>query len=170
MSFSDRLLLNACSLVAGSLMLSSFGLPPAFATAPQLESTVMNNARFAVLAEFDNQAVRDNDTGLVWERAPRLGVYEWDSARQQCSVSNTGGRTGWRVPTVQELSSLVDRGAADLKLPAGHPFINVEAAIYWSATRHEHNAGYARFVNFSSGGSSALEQYMSSFVWCVRSE
>jgi hypothetical protein len=29
-----------------------------------------NEARFTILADFNNQAVRDNETGLVWERSP----------------------------------------------------------------------------------------------------
>lgn len=127
-----------------------------------------SGSRFTVLAEFNHEAVRDNTTGLVWELSPRLEVYDWDWAHRQCSASTAGGRTGWRVPTVEELSSLVDASSMDLKLPASHPFTHVESAIYWSATKHNSNSGYALFVNLSSGRSAALEKYMASFVWCVR--
>ena len=133
------------------------------------ENTIpSSNSRFTVLNEFNNEAVRDNTTGLVWELSPRLEVYDWDWAHRQCSASTAGGRTGWRVPTVEELSSLVDPASTDLKLPAGHPFTHIESAIYWSSTKHKDHAGYAMFVNLSSGRSAALEKYMASFVWCVR--
>ena len=49
-----------------------------------------------------------------------------------------GGRTGWRLPTIEELLTLPDPASnAQLWLPGGHPFI--EPAFnagepYWSAT------------------------------------
>jgi hypothetical protein len=169
-SHEVRFVLTGLALVV--LTLSS----PVFAASSHVESqasaqnehAASSGTRFTVLNEFNGQAVRDNTTGLVWELSPRLGVYDWDWAHRQCSSSTVGGRTGWRVPTVDELSSLVDVSSIDLKLPAGHPFTHVESAIYWSATKHNSNAGYALFVNLSSGRSAALEKYMASFVWCVR--
>ncbi|HJT19436.1 MAG TPA: DUF1566 domain-containing protein [Nitrospira sp.] len=127
-----------------------------------------NEGRFTVLTEFNREAVRDNKTGLIWERSPGVGMYEWETAQHRCLANHAGGETDWRVPTVQELNSLVDASAMEIKLPEGHPFSNVEPAIYWSATGHQQHTGYAMFVNFSSGGTATLEKSMSSFVWCVR--
>ena len=36
---------------------------------------------------------------------------------------NVGGRGGWRLPTVEELRSLIDLRRAIPALPSGHPFI-----------------------------------------------
>jgi len=165
-------MLGSLMAVASLQSFPAMGAPTSVDTEGQAQtvSTVPTNVRFTLLKEFQNQAVRDNTTGLVWEQSPRLEVYDWHWAAQQCLASTAGGRKGWRVPTVRELTSLVDASATDLKLPAGHPFSHVESAIYWSATRPADNAGYALFVNFSNGGSAALETYMSSFVWCVRSQ
>jgi phage baseplate assembly protein gpV len=112
-----------------------------------LQATPESVTRFTVLTEFNNEAVR---------------------AQQRCLSSNTGGRKNWRVPTVQELNTLIDPSSTEIKLPDGHPFTNVEPAIYWSATKAQKNATSALFVNFSSGGTATLEKYMSTFVWCVR--
>ena len=160
MHFSqDGCLSHVQSFLIGGLVLASVSASvQAFAV----------DTRFTVLTEFNNEAVRDNKTGLVWERSPRLDMYDWDRAHQRCLSSNTGGRKDWRVPTVQELNSLIDPSPEEVKLPEGHPFNNVEPAIYWSATKPQGNATYALFVNFSSGRSASLENYMSSFVWCVR--
>jgi Protein of unknown function (DUF1566) len=165
----------ACLVVSALPMFSDttcFAAPPTRDSSAGTPTTYWDRnlpsaSRFTILPEFNNQAVRDNTTGLIWERSPRLDMYDWDRAHQGCLSSNTGGRKGWRVPTVQELNSLIDPSSADVKLPEGHPFNNVEPAIYWSATKPQGNGTYALFVNFSSGRSATLENYMSSFVWCV---
>jgi hypothetical protein len=174
-----RSLQPAHALVIGSFFVMSGSMEwPALATSSANErerpsQTVNTNqstsSRFIVLAEYNDQVVRDTKTGLIWERSPRLGLYDWEVANQQCLATTAGGQTGWRVPTVEELKSLIDASSTDLTLPAGHPFRNVESAIYWSASKHTTNPNSALFVNFSSGRSSSLEKQMSSFVWCVRS-
>ena len=121
-----------------------------------------------VIAENNRQAVRDKQTGLVWEQSPALDMSDWEMAQRRCSSSHAEGGTDWRVPTVQELRTLVEPSSIDVKLPADHPFANVEPSIYWSSTERKENGAYASFVNFSSGGSATLEKYMPSFVWCVR--
>ena len=152
-------------LIVGSMVLSV----PTFAVQPSFESAAQDTGtRFTVLGEFNREAVRDNKTGLIWEQSPRLDMSDWQMAQRRCSSNHAGGGTDWRVPTVQELSTLVEPSSIDVKLPAGHPCANVEPAIYWSATGGRDNATYASFVNFGSGGSATLEKYMPSFVWCVR--
>lgn len=152
-------------LVVGSMALSV----PTFADQHAPGSPEQDRvARFTVVGEYDREAVRDNQTGLVWERSPALDMADWHMAHQRCSSNPTGGGKDWRVPTVQELSTLVERSSIDVKLPADHPFANVEPAIYWSATERRDDAAYASFVNFSNGRSATLEKYMPTFVWCVR--
>src|SRR5690349_14627590 len=152
-------------LVAGSIGMSV----TTFADQPAIDRPAQDRAaRFTVLGEYNHEAVRDQRTGLIWEQSPALDMSNWEMAQRRCSTSHAGGRTDWRVPTVQELATLVEPSSIEVKLPADHPFANVEAAIYWSSTERRENGGYASFVNFSSGRSATLEKYMPTFVWCVR--
>ena len=48
---------------------------PYYAT-PSWDQTLPANTRFIVLANFDNQAVLDRETGLVWHRAPSTASTE----------------------------------------------------------------------------------------------
>ncbi len=142
---------------------------PAFADQSTLQTPAHDTgARFTLLGnEYNREAVRDNKTGLIWERSPALEMADWERAQQRCASKSAGGKD-WRVPTVQELRTLVDPSALDVKLPADHPFANVEPAIYWSATERRDDRAYASFVNFSTGRSATLEKHMPTFVWCVR--
>lgn len=152
-------------LAVGSMAFSV----PTFADQPTFENAPQNRgARFMVIGEKNREAVRDKQTGLVWEQSPTLDMSDWEMAQRRCSSSHAGGGADWRVPSVQELRTLVEPSSIDVKLPADHPFANVEPSIYWSSTERRENGAYASFVDFGSGGSATLEKYMPTFVWCVR--
>jgi len=107
--------------------------------------------RFRVLNAFNNEAVLDRETGLVWERSPSTQTLAWSNARLFCAQKAVGGRGGWRLPAFNELASLVDptiTNPAVPRLPAGHPFQNVQAAEYWSATVFAEEPGFTVAVFF----------------------
>jgi hypothetical protein len=119
-------------------------------------------------------AVLDKETGLVWVQSPDTTFPDWWIAQQSCINSPVGGRMGWRLPTIQELTSLVDPTQSLPALPSGHPF-NVQSSLssfYWSATTNANPAfstSHAWGVNLGSGGVSPGVAKTSGFlVWCVR--
>lgn len=91
--------------------------------------------RFVVLTDWGKEAVLDRETGLVWELSPSKDLFDWPAAQDHCLNRTTGGRKGWRLPSVHELASLVDPSIAPPgpTLREGHPFINVQSARYWGA-------------------------------------
>ena len=115
-----------------------------------------------------NAAVRDNETGLVWEQSPLTTSHDWTSARFQCTSRTTGDRKGWRLPSVHELASLVDPANSNPALPTGHPFSNVQSAIYWSATTDAGDPTFAWDVFFDGGGVGDGNKTLTDHVWCVR--
>jgi hypothetical protein len=135
-----------------------------------LTCTSLNNCpRFVVLSNFNNAAVLDRETGLVWERSPSASTFTWSDAQAHCNnVVSVGNRLGWRLPTLQELASLVDRTVAAPTLPAGHPFTIVQFGIYWSATTDAANASAAWVVEFDVGKADTGTKSSSLDVWCVR--
>ena len=129
--------------------------------------------RFKVLSDFGDQAVLDKETGLVWERTLR-GIFPWGLARVACTSSTVGNRQGWRLPSVHELSSLVDPSqgifqTGTVALPPGHPFINIPPTAFWSATFDVEHPGAVWTVGFASAGASSTTELATGVpTWCVR--
>jgi Protein of unknown function (DUF1566) len=126
--------------------------------------------RFSVLASFSNDAVRDDNTGLVWEKSPQTPTATWNGARFTCINKNVGGQKGWRLPSIPELASLIDPSVAPPgpTLPSGHPFNKIQSAGSWSATTSAEDASDAWFVYFGRGFVDHESKTSTGHVWCVR--
>jgi hypothetical protein len=142
----------------------------------------IHNPRFAIWhpansGSLSDDLVLDKETGLVWARdANLINQCSWLDANTLCREFMLGNRSGWRLPSVEELSSLVDMSQANLALPAGHPFINVQSGsgvhAYWTSTNHENPDAAAWFVNFWTGAGPHLaglaNKGTQGHVWPVR--
>ncbi len=135
-----------------------------------------NSDRFTCIfpsaTQPDGAAVRDNETGLVWERSPDPTRRNWLGAIDQCGeleVPSVGGRKGWHVPMREQLASLVDGSNADPALPTDHPFQSVQPVEYWSASTSARSPTSVWVVRFSNGDVNDFFGKVNSFiVWCVR--
>lgn len=105
--------------------------------------------RFVVLVAFDNRAVLDKETQLVWQRQP-AAAQTWYVAMDDCLMARIGGREGWRLPSMNELTSLVGSSGV---LPAGHPFTGlVTNSHFWSSTSsYGGTSAYLRSLTFDHG-------------------
>lgn len=138
---------------------------------PSWDQTLPASARFVVLSNMKSAAVLDKETGLVWEQSPSTGTFLWEDAQVHCNGLTTGGRLGWRLPTLQELASLVDPSVSPSgpTLPAGHPFSNVFTVGYWSATNSNYDPTSAWEVGFYFGNVFyGAKSTNATQVWCVR--
>jgi hypothetical protein len=114
-------------------------------------------------------AVLDRETGLVWERTPHTNLVPWANAIDLCVPLKVGGRQGWRLPTIDELSSLADPSRVSPSLPPGHPFGSVPTdAHYWSATEAPVIAGSRYVYSFLLATPSLAQTGTSQHAWCVR--
>ena len=117
----------------------------------------------------NSQAVLDRETGLVWQRDTSDSQYDWYGAQTYCYGLEIGGRKGWRLPTIDELATLVDSSQISPALPDGHPFTNVKFADYWSSTTSASNTNFAWRVYFSHGNVYYDSKSNSYYVRAVRS-
>ena len=162
----------------GALAVNSTG--PYYAE-PSWDQKLPAATRFVVLTDWNSEAVLDRETGLVWEKSPATERTVWEDAVLHCLNRNIGGRKGWRLPSITELTSLIDPTlfAPGLpKLPAGHPFTNVIAVsppsgppfFYWSATTEARDPNGVYAVDFLDGSivRPSKEPVFFGQIWCAR--
>ncbi len=125
----------------------------------------ISEGRFVLV--LDDEAVFDRETGLVWQRNTDDTAYDWDWAQNVCYELEIGGRMGWRLPTIDELATLIDRTQSPLTLPEGHPFTNVKI-LYWSSTDYVGIPGAFR-VDFNQGLVLGCPATINNYVRAVRS-
>ena len=145
-------------------------------------ATASNCPRFVVLSNWTDTAfpsggaaVLDRETGLVWERAPGTvfpftGPQTWNNAIATCRQISVGHRLGWRLPTIEELQSLIDPVTPTHTLPPGHPFQNIQTAgsqVYWSSTVVHGTLPFVYVEGFNAT-SGSTDPTNTNFVWCVR--
>jgi hypothetical protein len=139
---------------------------PYYAT-PSWDQTLPASTRFIDLTNMPG-AVLDRETGLVWEKVPST-FGSWGNASIHCVQLNLGGRKGWRLPTIQDLASLIDPNQSNPALPSGHPF-TVLSSFFWSATSSAPGTTGAWGVNFSNGDVLNIFDKAADILrtWCVR--
>jgi len=137
------------------------------------------NRRFAVHTAGTNtpadDVVWDKETGLIWPRSASLlgASVNWLDASTKAREFRFASRIGWRLPTVEELSSLFDTRRSNPALPTGHPFVAVQSGsgvpAYWTSTNHESAiTGAAWFVDPSAGAAGLANKSTPGFIWPVR--
>ena len=132
--------------------------------------------RFEVV--MDGEAVLDHETNLVWQRNVSESVIVWPLAVSGCRGILIGGRYGWRLPSVEELATLIDVNQSDPALPPLHSFTPegfTGFGQYWTSTTYTLIPTNAWTVSFEGNGALATDQDKSvnltpdaNRVWCVR--
>jgi hypothetical protein len=90
--------------------------------------------------------------------------------------SFNGGRGGWRLPTQEELATLLDPTQSNPPLPAGHPFQGIAAGDqFWTASVFEGSLNAAYTIVFSAVASGDIQVATGADIlfgehrfWCVR--
>ncbi len=131
--------------------------------------------RYALAGSAANPVVTDYITGLEWQGcsagltgeacdAGNENVMSVADASAYCTDLDWDGHADWRLPTVKELSSIVDYGASE---PAADLYWFPEtAAGHWSADSRGEDQ--AMQVVFDDGGVSIHDDVEDARVRCVR--
>lgn len=162
------LVLGAFAIVApeGAQAVTSTG--PYYAT-PSWDQKLPAATRFVVLIDWNNEAVLDRETGLVWETSPDGTLTNHRDAQDECIAKSVGNRKGWRLPFIHELASLVNTTQSLPALSPGHPFTVSINQSYWTATKLADFPSFARVVEFAFGLTPFRPKATpTSSVWCVR--
>ena len=141
---------------------------------PSWNQQIPAATRFIVLTNWSNAAVLDRETGLVWERTPASGGSNWLNAMFFCRAQLVGNRRGWRLPSYEELTSLLDPTQSSPALPAGNPFVGIgPSSVFWTSSTDEGDDTAAWIVQIASATTNStatkdLPANNSDRSWCVR--
>lgn len=110
------------------------------------------------------EAWTDPKTGLEWELNPPRERMAWQEAMDRCAALGDG----WRLPTIEELRTIVDRSVSNPAVVA--PLREHDAsAYYWSASAIANIPSNAWFVYTDYGDEITTNKTYSYFVRAVRS-
>ena len=114
---------------------------------------------------------KDSKTGLEW-RCESPGEMTWYEAQEYSGSLSLDGHRDWRLPTLAELESLLDRTKARSD---GRPLVRKEVPFrdnlsYWSSTTFERDTKNAWIVMLD--GAYVLSYYKSNYYYvrCVRGQ
>jgi hypothetical protein len=113
-----------------------------------------------------NCTMTDVLTGISWTRV--LGRSQsWNEADASCGALHYNGLAGWRLPTIDELSSAFEHGASEHASKEWISELDM-AAPYWSASVPDFNRSFAWYGGFGLNFSFYdLKSYKNWFV-CVK--
>jgi len=124
--------------------------------------------------EMEGKAVLDKQTGLTWARNANISekAVPYEEAANLCQKVEIGGQKGWRLPTKDELISILDTSQSNPSLPEGHPFKNVRVLIgasdYWTCTECEGDSKSAWMVRMNYGKVMDSDKVLNASIWPVR--
>ena len=149
------------------------GILGAFVAAGLLASVLGGDSRATAPAGWYTTGSRDgiatvNDTktGLVWQTTADPGTYDWSGARDHCAALGAG----WRMPTLKELQTIVDEGAAD-EMPASidiSAFPDAPTTSFWTSSLFAGSEGLGWLVSFDGGNTYTMDVTSSASVRCVQ--
>ena len=128
--------------------------------------TNLNPMSYSLVGSYTKEeCVKDNVTGLIWEGKPASGTRSasltytnygdgraGDASAYVVAVNAQGlcGYTDWRLPTVDELETLVDAGRTNPSINTTW-FPNTGGVVYWTASPNVGNSDNDGHVLFNMG-------------------
>ena len=116
--------------------------------------TKLDSAGYELSADASSwSCVRDDVTGLIWQNFVQTSTYQDISLDGNAEIC---GLTGWRLPTIEELRSIVNYGSNSPALD-GDYFSAVadghSTASFWSSTLHLYYSSSGNYfqINFELG-------------------
>ena len=110
--------------------------------------------------------VSSNDRGLEWQDNNLSIRMTWKEAIDACESLDIGGYTDWRLPNLNELTTLVEDDKINPAI--NDVFQNTHLDRYWSSTTYINTTDRAWSVYFDSGVQSYGTKNNSYYVRCVR--
>ena len=115
-----------------------------------------------------NGTLTDDVTGLLWQKTADANPLTWNEAASYCNNLTLGGHaSGWRLPALVELDSIMDL-SVDTGTAAINPiFTGTATAGYWSSTEDPDDIANAWILNFGTTENDIVAKTGANYTRCV---
>jgi hypothetical protein len=136
---------------------------------PNTQDDVAGGAGYlAGFTDNGNGTITDNVTKLIWQKVVSTTKYSLADAAAYCAALTLGGQSDWRLPTVIELTSIVDYGQGNPSIN-GVYFPNTPSDdFFWTSTRWAESSSSAWYIYFNFGYTNYLTGNYALYARCVR--
>ncbi|MBD3792611.1 MAG: DUF1566 domain-containing protein [Campylobacterales bacterium] len=112
--------------------------------------------------------VKDDSTKLLWEDTPHVELTKvnHNQAKQYCEELTIEKYENWRLPTLQELLTIVDYKRYKPALLKEFSYVDDET-LYWSNTPYVRSSDEYWGVSFKDGSTSNASINYDRYVRCV---
>jgi formylglycine-generating enzyme required for sulfatase activity len=114
--------------------------------------------------------VEDTVTHLIWQDNKSVTEVKknWEEAQKYCDTLSLGDNDTWRLPTYDELITIVDYNKHTLAaMPA---FQHVLSEYYWSSDMDKENNNNAKNIYFGNGCPNSNSKFETYYVRCVKTK
>ncbi len=110
------------------------------------------------------EVVLDKKSNKIYYDATPSAKMDYYSAIEYCDKMDYLGYDNWRVPTKDELKSLLELSRSYISIK--HAFKNIQKGIYWSATKDRYKQAW--YIDFDLGRYSTAKYDHKYYVICVK--
>ncbi len=153
---------TALILTLSSIMASAWFMPTmSFGYGDDDDNT---NVDKSYVRDDKKEAVQDTSSSRVYYDSTPSAKMHFFKAWEYCQKMDYLGKNDWRVPSKDELRSLLELSRTSINVK--HAFKNVKEEKYWTSTQDRYEQAY--YVDFDLGRYST-DKYTNKYrVICVR--
>ena len=121
----------------------------------------------SIFVDNNDSTITDATMGLMWQKVPAGSTTNWEVALETCENLELAGYSDWRLPTVKELTSLVD-------YTQDNPAINTDffpdtpTSKFWTSTTLHSDPDKVYTVDFQTGFIGAFYEKNSDYPNYIR--
>ena len=121
------------------------------------------------MAMAETTMVKDPTTNLIWEDTTHTSEDKitLDEAKTYCETLKVTEVAGWRLPTLNELLTIVDYTRADPAIRKEFNHVK-SGTVYWASTPYVRSRDQFWGVDFKDGTTEGTSRNYNRYVRCVK--
>jgi hypothetical protein len=116
------------------------------------------------IVDKEDGTILDTTTNLLWQQSHSEEKMCWEEAKEYCKSLTLAGHSDWRLPTIEELETLIDKKYK----PSIDPIFKCNPDWYWSSSTYDSYPDDAWLVYFDGGNVNNDNEVSGGFVRAVR--